>query len=119
MASRQIVTFVSDISGIEIDLGADSAPTVRFGLDDVDYEIDLTPSEAADLRATLGPYVAAARRTSVRQSTGVARGTPTVVPKPSMASPQLVRAWARENGFEVPTRGRIPAAVMEAFNLVN
>lgn len=27
-----------------------------------------------------------------------------------------IRAWARDNGFEVGTRGSLPKAVVEAFN---
>jgi hypothetical protein len=30
-----------------------------------------------------------------------------------------VRTWAIENGYEVGVRGRIPAAVTEAFNKAN
>ncbi len=28
----------------------------------------------------------------------------------------LVRAWARENGVECPAKGRIPAAVLDAYS---
>ena len=31
------------------------------------------------------------------------------------ASPAEIRAWARENGIEVGTRGRLSAAVIEAY----
>ena len=30
-------------------------------------------------------------------------------------SPSVVRAWARENGYEVPTRGRIPSDIIAAY----
>ncbi|MFI1069613.1 histone-like nucleoid-structuring protein Lsr2 [Streptomyces puniciscabiei] len=30
------------------------------------------------------------------------------------ADPEAVREWARANGFDVPMRGRIPAAVRQA-----
>jgi hypothetical protein len=35
---------------------------------------------------------------------------------PASATPTEIRAWARANGHEVSSKGRIPAAVVEAFN---
>ncbi|HAM13781.1 MAG TPA: hypothetical protein DCO91_10820, partial [Microbacterium sp.] len=30
-----------------------------------------------------------------------------------------VRAWAKENGYSVSERGRVPASVLEAYNAAN
>ncbi|WP_193432350.1 Lsr2 dimerization domain-containing protein [Tessaracoccus aquimaris] len=30
-----------------------------------------------------------------------------------------IRAWAKDNGFEVSDRGRIPAGVLEAYEAAN
>ncbi|WP_279432371.1 Lsr2 family DNA-binding protein [Aeromicrobium phragmitis] len=30
-----------------------------------------------------------------------------------------MRAWAKEQGIEVPARGRIPAEVLEKYNAAN
>lgn len=61
MAKHTIITTVSDLSGTE-----DAAP-VRFGLDGVTYEIDLTDNETDEFRALIGPYTQAARRTGGRR----------------------------------------------------
>ena len=39
---------------------------------------------------------------------------PTVAAKPST---KVIRSWAREAGLEVPDKGRIPAAVVRAWQL--
>ncbi|MCP2256587.1 Lsr2 protein [Streptoalloteichus tenebrarius] len=52
------MNLVDDLDG---STGSDISP-VRFGLDGVDYTIDLTASNAAKLRDLLEPYVASARR---------------------------------------------------------
>jgi uncharacterized protein YhaN len=37
-------------------------------------------------------------------------------PRSAGVDPSMVRAWARENGYEVGERGRIPVQVIEAYN---
>jgi hypothetical protein len=54
---QTVVQFVDDLDG------AEAAETVLFGLDGVGYEVDLSAVNAAELRALLRPYVAAARPT--------------------------------------------------------
>lgn len=84
--------------------------TVRFALDGREYEIDLGTENAEKLRAALAGYVDAGRRIggpASRQTTS-RRG--------SSRSVDEIRAWARENGFTVSNRGRIPAAVEAAYN---
>jgi hypothetical protein len=44
------------------DIDARTTETVTFGLDGRNYEIDLPDQEAERLRATLAPYISAARR---------------------------------------------------------
>lgn len=101
MATHTQILLVSDLSG-----GAD-AEKVRFALDGQQYEIDLTPDEADALRALLHTYMRAGRRTA-----GVRAGGGRVhLPAAGVA----VRVWARSNGFKVSDRGRIPAAVVAAF----
>lgn len=103
MATRQVVTFISDLSGKLADPGT---AKVRFALDGADYEIDLTAGEQIEFREILKPFVDAARR---RRPAGQTVAAETTV------SNQEIRAWAAENGFEVPQRGRIPAPVRDAF----
>lgn len=80
MASRQVITFVSDFSGAVISAGADT--TVHFGIDDDAYEIDLTQAEARELRAVLSQAVLSQYVTAAR--TPIANRSPTDRRDPSV-----------------------------------
>jgi nucleoid-associated protein Lsr2 len=55
VAQKIRVLLIDDLDGSEADA------TVRFGLDGVEYEIDLSAEHAEELRTTLAPFVGAAR----------------------------------------------------------
>ena len=61
MAQRVHVVLVDDIDG------GDASETVSFGLDGVDYEIDLSERHANELRESLALYVGHGRRTGGRK----------------------------------------------------
>jgi hypothetical protein len=106
MAQKVSIILVDDIDGGE------ASETVQFGLDGTSYEIDLSDTNAQSLREALSGYVGHARkvgsgrRTNRRPSAGESSGV----------NAKDVRAWARENGHDVPERGRIPADVREAYD---
>jgi hypothetical protein len=108
MAQRVNVILVDDLDG------SDAVETVSFALDGVDYEIDLNDQHAGDLRNALSLYVGHARRTGGRRrkssSSASSRGSSS--DGPAAAD---IRAWARENGWDVPERGRVSAEVREAY----
>lgn len=104
MAKRTVRWMIDDLTGEDLDDGV----TVRFGLDGSSYELDLSPSNAAAMRAALAVYVGRARRAG-RSSQRVAATGPTPVDS------RAVRAWASSNGVAVSPRGRIPASVVEQF----
>ena len=112
MAQRVNVILVDDLDG------SDAAETVSFGLDGVDYEIDLNESHASELRDALALYVGHGRRTGGRRRRGqAASGTgPSTKPATDGPSAAEVRSWARENGWEVPERGRVSADVRSAYD---
>jgi hypothetical protein len=103
MAQKVHIVLIDDIDQ------SDAEETVTFGLDGKDFAIDLNKKNARSLRDALAPYVAHARPVSgrgSRRSAGKAA---------SGAAPSEIRAWARENGFDVPERGRVAAEVREAY----
>lgn len=112
MARKVTVTLVDDFDG---EAAADE--TVEFGLDGVTYEIDLSSRNAAKLRADLKKWVEAGRRVGGRRRgrASSARGRGAIDREQSAA----IREWARKNGHNVSTRGRIPAEVIEAFHAAN
>lgn len=104
--SRRVVSMLED----DID-GSPADETVTFALDGVTYEIDLSKDNAARLREALAEWIARARRTGGRRSTGR---------QPAAGGRQPganeVRAWAQAQGYEVSSRGRVPREVREAYD---
>ena len=112
MAQRVTVQLVDDLDGT----AAEDISTVSFALDGVSYEIDLTEANAEKLRAGLEDYISSARRIGGRAKRG---GTPAKRGGSSAAGREqtkAIRDWARQNGFDLSDRGRIPANVIEAFD---
>ncbi|GAA1110579.1 Lsr2 family protein [Arthrobacter flavus] len=101
MAQKVKILLIDDLDGGEAD------ETVRFGLDGVQYEIDLSKSHAKELRAAMSNYVAGARR-----STQVK--TRATTPGRNQEAAQ-VREWARANGHNVSARGRVNSEIVEAY----
>ena len=110
--------------------GSPAAETVSFALDGSAYELDLSADNAAELRETLGEWIAGARR--VREARN-ARGSRTGRSKSRSSSNRraetydrtAVRAWAATDGgkkalraakLKAPAaRGRLSAAVVDLY----
>ncbi|WP_392508029.1 Lsr2 family protein [Naumannella halotolerans] len=105
MAQRVQIILEDDLDG------SSATETIRFGLDGVDYEIDLSEDNAAKLRDGLAPWVAHGRRLGGRKRSS---GKPASTSTASKAGD--VRAWAQAQGLEVSARGRIPAEIQEAYD---
>ncbi len=103
MATRTVTEFLDDMTGQAAD------ETVSFGLDGVEYEIDMTKKNAAALRKALGPWQDRARRVTN------GRRNPPLQHVPAGVDNKAVRAWAASNGIELSERGRIPGAVIDQF----
>ena len=74
-----------------------------------DYAIDLTSKNANELRKALAPYLDAASRVAGK---GRTIGN---FKKDTGPTASDVRTWAKDNGHDLPDRGRISAAVREAY----
>ncbi|MFK0074696.1 histone-like nucleoid-structuring protein Lsr2 [Arthrobacter woluwensis] len=104
MARHVQIQMVDDLDGTPAE------ETITFSLDGTSYEIDLNKEHAQDLRKTLEPYIAPARRATTSR-----RGAS----KPSSArrgDTAEIREWAQKNGYKVSDRGRIHAEVVEAYD---
>jgi hypothetical protein len=110
MAQRTIVELVDDLDGTT---GGD-IQTVTFGLDGVTYEIDLNEGNAASLRDHLSEFIGSATRTGGRIKRGAAPVATSGTGR-TKEQTQAIREWAKKNGHDVSNRGRIPAAVIDAF----
>src|SRR4030095_4504086 len=101
MATKVLTTLQDDIDG------SDAAETVRFGLDGVEWEIDLSERNANRLRNNLSDFIAHGRKVGGKRGRKPASSTQT--------DTQAVRKWAQANSIEVNARGRIPAGVVERY----
>jgi hypothetical protein len=106
MAKRTITTIelTDDVDG------GKAERTIAFGFDGANYEIDLSKKNATAFEKVLRPYVDAARKVG-RSNTR--RGRRASAPVRDLSE---VREWARANGHAVSDRGRVPAAVLEAYD---
>lgn len=114
MAQKVTVQLVDDIDDSPIAPG--EGRTVEFAFDGSSYEIDLKDDNVDAFREAISDYVAAARKTGARRVTstakpGAKRGNPAELAK--------IREWAKENGYEVSSRGRISTQVQEAYAAAN
>jgi Lsr2 len=101
MAKRTVVLLEDDINGSE------ASETVSFAVDGNDYEIDLNAAHANELRQALEKYVSVARKSG-------GRGWP-VRRLASDTDTKTIREWAKQNGIQVNSRGRIHADVVEKY----
>jgi hypothetical protein len=108
MAQKIQTLFIDDIDGGEAD------GTVRFALDGAEYEIDLSSKHDEELRSALRGYIDHARKVS-----GPARkaGPGRHGRKPSAVNTVAVRSWARENGYDIKDRGRVPADLVAKYQV--
>jgi len=108
VARKETVRLIDDLDGTE------ATASVTFAVDGVEYAIDLSEKNAAKFYKAVGRYVDAAHpvlRPRAAKPTG-AKGGAAASPGQSFAA---IRAWARENGFDVAGHGRIPSRVVQAY----
>jgi nucleoid-associated protein Lsr2 len=94
--------------------GSEATETVSFGLDRTSYEIDLNKN-AVGLRKALHQYVTAARKG--RSAGGRREAAPARASRKAQRDYDIVqlREWAGRSGVEVPSRGRIPRALVDEY----
>ena len=113
MARRTKVVVVCDRHRGEVE----AVGTMEIAIDGERRKLDLCAEHLAELRRTMRPWLRQAGTSSAKgRSRGAAkkRGGSSRAARSSDAAE--VRAWARDNGWDVPARGRIPTAVREAFS---
>ena len=109
MAQKTILELVDDLDGGRAD------ESVTFGLDGVEFVIDLSAANAARLRDTLAEFVGHSRRTGGRKSRGRAAATNGNGNGNGKPDTHAVREWARSQGETVAERGRVPQALVMRF----
>lgn len=105
MATRTITTITDDIDG------SPDAEAHTFALNGKQYAIDLSAKNSEKLSKVLAPFIDKAT---------VVRGVGAPAKKSSKGaerdySIEQLREWAAKKKIEIPTRGRIPYAVVEQY----
>ena len=103
MAQKVQVLLVDDLDGGEAN------ETVSFGLDGNSYEIDLSSANSDKLRKELALYVEHARKVSAPSRRRRARTGP------GRQRSADIREWAKQRGYHVNERGRIPASIVSEY----
>ena len=107
MAQRVTVALEDDLDG------GPAAETVRFSVGGSEYEIDLSTKNAAALRKQLAPFIEHARKAGRAQRRRPGRTAA------SRERSGGIRAWAKDQGIAVSSRGRIPAHVVAQYEAAN
>lgn len=111
MAKQIIHKLVDDIDG------GDADETVKFALDGIQYEIDLSEKNAGELREVFAQYLGA--------GTKVARGGVVVGGRAARGrggaaadreQNKAIREWAKKSGRDISDRGRIPQEIVDEYH---
>ena len=111
MAKRVIHQLIDDINGQPAD------ESMTFGLDGVQYAIDLSTKNATKLREALAPFVAAGTKVgrgglATRGRDGRSRSTS----RSDRELNQAIRDWAKSKNIPVSDRGRIKQEIVDRYN---
>jgi Lsr2 len=104
MATRTAVVLEDDLDGGRAD------QTLEFGLDGIEYVIDLSAKNAARFGRQLAPFIAHARKAGRGGRRRPGR------PVSAREHSSRIRAWAKDQGIAVSDRGRIPAGIAEQYD---
>ena len=107
MATQTTVTVTDDLDG------SGNAKEVAFSLNGESWTIDLSAKNRAALEKALKPYIAKATKQGRRRPAASVRKTARRAARTDLAA---VRDWAKSNGHQVSDRGRISAAVQQAYD---
>lgn len=111
MTRKETVVVLDDLDGTA------GAKPEEFGYHGVTYEIDLSDDNAGKLRDFLADYIAVARKAASTPATRTAaRKADAAEVAAQRDQNRKIKEWARENGFSVADRGRLPVEVLGAYN---
>lgn len=108
MAIKTIQVITDDIDGNE--LPQDTKP-IALSLGGKAVELHLSEENRTKLADLLEPYFAL--------GTPVSRATRRPREASGGASPKAVRAWAVAQGYDVPSRGRLPKEIVDRYESAN
>lgn len=122
MAVTRTITRTDDVTGDQNDSVAPFTFSLPVRNEDGSYStarhtLDASDETQARILADIATQYDRYVKSVAKALTYATEHTKVAMAKPANASTdaQDIRVWARENGFTVSERGRIPAAVSEAY----
>jgi hypothetical protein len=104
-----VQTRVDDIDGTE------AAGEFTFAVNGTSYAIDLSEANVKEFEAAIAGFVESARKVGkVASASGKSHVATSL--RASREQTAAIREWARKAGYNVSSRGRIPAEVQKAFS---
>jgi nucleoid-associated protein Lsr2 len=112
VAKRTVHMLIDDLDGRDAD------ETVTFGVDGVQYQIDLSTKNATKMREALARYIQAGTRigrspAAVTRPTSVRGRAPARVDRDQN---RAIREWAHTKGIDVSDRGRIRQDIVDRYH---
>ncbi len=111
----QVMT--DDFDGTELKVG--QGQTVRFSFEGTDYAIDLSDKNAKKFAAEIEVWAAKAHTpdhpTPASQRRARAGRNARGSSRTPVTDMKALRDWAREHGYTVSERGRVPTEVRDAY----
>ena len=113
MAQKVVTLYTDDLTGEE----SAEIDTYTILINGAGVEIDLTPDSHDKLLEALNPFLHAEGARRVRGgASGSGRRTRGAAARSTTSDDSAsIRAWAKEQGYEVNDRGRVSATVREAY----
>ena len=110
MARRVVHHVIDDLDG------SPDATTIHFSLDGRAYEIDLSSRNEAKLRDALSPFISHGKRLATgRKRPGGRLSRIETTDQTDRDQAQRARRWALDHGVQLPSRGRVAQAVLDAL----
>ena len=113
MAKQLYVEVIDDIDSTPIEDGGEH---IEFTVNGSSYEIDLGDDNALEFHRKLDYYIRHASPVGGKSGGRSAAITGAAKPGRDPGQTRAIRDWANSNGYEVSTRGRIPAEIEKAFD---
>src|SRR4051794_2197041 len=118
MAKRTIEVLTDDIDGTE--LKDRDGQSLTFSVGGARYEIDLSQKNVDKFFNALTPYMENGRKVSGRRPQAAPAATASTTGKTAARTDkeqlQAIRDWARDQGLDVSSRGRISKQIMDAYS---
>ena len=113
MARKVVVEMVDDIDRTAF---GEDGESIHYAVDGIEYVIDLKDEHAKELRETFDYYITHSTRVGGRKHRSDRPANPTTAGRRPRGETQKIRAWAIEQGYELSSRGRIPAEIEQVFH---